>query len=686
MTKFSTTEVFINKAKKIHGDKYDYSHVKYVDSDTKVCIICPEHGEFWQVARTHLSGSGCPICVGRRKMRTSDYIKKALAVHGDKYNYSKVEYKGNSEKVCIICSEHGEFWQNAGSHLKGVGCPKCGIIKSSTQQKIWTKEACYKAALQYKDLTSFSRESQVAYVVAHRNNWLKDYIWLERKKKVNGFWTKELVMEEAHKYISSGEFKQRNRLAYNAACRQKWIKECTWFIKPKNAKKWDYNTCFDEAQNYKSRAEFRSNSITAYCVARDNGWLEEYTWLEKTFPWDYEATKKEAQKYKYFHDFRSQSHQAFMVAKRKDWLKEYTWLIIEPLEPHNKKWNFESCFAEAKKYKTRSAFNNGTPGAYHVARRNGWLSSYTWMPDLTELDAKVDSVYCYIFKEQNAVYVGRTLMYRQHIRDIEHGSYKKDAVYKFAQKNKCDIPKMQIIEEGLTIQQGREREDFWRKYYENKGFVILNRAATGEKSGSIGALASGKWTFEKAYKIAQCFETVNEMCEEYEYLYKISKAKGWLEKFDWFRGKEIKIEKQTIWTEETCLNEAKKYDSRKDFRKNCRSAYDKAKECGWLDSYTWLIHHKPHSEWDYERCKKEAKKYPNRNEFGKHSYGAYTQARIQGWLDDFYPVPLRRVLDYETCKELASKYQSVSDLLANDKSLYGTLRKKGWIKDFFEKQ
>lgn len=78
MTRFSNTEVFIKKARKVHGNKYDYSHVKYVDSDSKVCIICPEHGEFWQVARTHLSGSGCPICVGRRKMRTSDYIKKRL--------------------------------------------------------------------------------------------------------------------------------------------------------------------------------------------------------------------------------------------------------------------------------------------------------------------------------------------------------------------------------------------------------------------------------------------------------------------------------------------------------------------------------------------------------------------------------------------------------------------------------
>jgi hypothetical protein len=173
------------------------------------------------------------------------------------------------------------------------------------------------------------------------------------------------------------------------------------------------------------------------------------------------------------------------------------------------------------------------------------------------------------------------------------------------------------------------------------------------------------------------------MCEEYEYLYKISKARGWLDKFDWFRGQEIRIEKATKWTEEVCREEALKYKSRKDFRRYCQGAYDKAKECGWLSSYTWLSYPKPHSEWDYESCKKEASKYSNRSEFGKYSHGAYTCSRLNGWLDMFYPVPLRRVLDYETCKQLSSKYNTKEELLASDKSLYGTILKKGWMKDFF---
>lgn len=678
-----SNEDFINKAKAVHGDRYDYSKVQYVYNKTEVCILCPEHGEFWQKPKNHLSGYGCPICSGRKKMRTSDFIRKARSIHGEKYDYSKAEYKGNTEKVCIICPEHGEFWQRASNHLKGVGCPKCGLVISSSKQKIWTREKCYDTARQYEYLGSFMKENPVAYGKASKNKWLNEYTWLKRKQQPNGYWTKELVMSEARKYTSPHDFEEESPKAYSAAKRHGWIKECTWFIKPKNAKKWNYNTCFEEAQKYTSRQEFRQKSITAYTKARNNGWLEEYDWLERLIFYSYDVCLEEARKYTYFNDFRSSSHRTYLVARSRGWLKNFDWLIKEPTEPYNKKWNYDTCFAEAKKYKTRSEFNKKRSGAYDVARRNGWLNDYTWMPDITAEDSKVDSVYIYMFEEQNAVYVGRTLMYRQHIRDIEHRNMDNDTVYKYAKKNNCEIPPMQIIEDNLNILQGREREDYWRKYYEAQGSLILNKAATGAKSGSLGAIGRGKWTFERAYKIAQAFQTVNEMCEEYEYLYKISKARGWLEKFTWFRGKEIRIEKATKWTEEVCRNEAKKYISRKDFRKMCKGAYDKAQEMGWLEGFTWLSHHKAHIDWDYESCKKEAMKYSSRNEFGKHSYGAYTRSREQGWLEEFYPIPLRRVLDYETCKKLASQYSTPFELLKADRSLHGTIKKKGWMNDFF---
>ena len=128
--KKNTLEDFIKKSQQIHNNKYDYSKVEYINNRTKVCIICPEHGEFWQTPHSHLSGCGCCKCkYNQSKQRllltTEDFINKAIQIHGDKYTYSKVNYIGAEEKVCIICPKHGEFWQTPSGHLSGYGCPKC---------------------------------------------------------------------------------------------------------------------------------------------------------------------------------------------------------------------------------------------------------------------------------------------------------------------------------------------------------------------------------------------------------------------------------------------------------------------------------------------------------------------------------------------------------------------------------
>ena len=138
MNKLTNIE-FIDKANKVHKNKYDYSKCEYINSRTKVCIICPEHGEFWQTPNNHLKGKGCPKCKSDKlhilkTMGKDEFIKKAKSVHNNKYDYSKVEYVNNSTKVCIICPEHGEFWQAPNNHLNGNGCIKC--VKHSYQYGI----------------------------------------------------------------------------------------------------------------------------------------------------------------------------------------------------------------------------------------------------------------------------------------------------------------------------------------------------------------------------------------------------------------------------------------------------------------------------------------------------------------------------------------------------------------------
>jgi len=128
--KKTTTPEFIEKAKVVHGDKYDYSKVDYQTAKTKVIITCKKHGDFLQTPDKHLGGTNCPKCSleekgNNRRTNIDDFIERAKAVHGDLYDYSKVRYKNNKTPVTIICPIHGEFEQFPQNHLRGAGCAKC---------------------------------------------------------------------------------------------------------------------------------------------------------------------------------------------------------------------------------------------------------------------------------------------------------------------------------------------------------------------------------------------------------------------------------------------------------------------------------------------------------------------------------------------------------------------------------
>ena len=131
---------FILKARKKHGYKYDYSKVKYIDNLTKVLIICPEHGEFLITPKQHLIGCGCYECAkkefsNKKRVGIDKFIERSTNIHGNKYIYSKVEYVSTQKKVCIICPEHGEFWQTPSAHIHlKEGCPKCS--ESHLERKI----------------------------------------------------------------------------------------------------------------------------------------------------------------------------------------------------------------------------------------------------------------------------------------------------------------------------------------------------------------------------------------------------------------------------------------------------------------------------------------------------------------------------------------------------------------------
>lgn len=121
-----TTESFIEELKSIFGNKYDYSKVEFKTTKSPVTIICPTHGEFQARPENLVRGFGCAKCAAdSQRMGRDEFIMKSKQIHGDKYDYSKVVYINSNEKVEIVCPEHGSFWVMPRNHLNGSGCPHC---------------------------------------------------------------------------------------------------------------------------------------------------------------------------------------------------------------------------------------------------------------------------------------------------------------------------------------------------------------------------------------------------------------------------------------------------------------------------------------------------------------------------------------------------------------------------------
>jgi len=140
MPKKLTTEEFIENAKQVHGNRYDYSRAVYRGNKNGVIIICSKHGEFTQTPVTHVvNKSGCPSCGNIKRALTQkdsleDFIAKANSIHQSKFDYSYANYVNNQTKIIILCPIHGQFKQRPAEHLNGKGCKECGINKRSTEQ------------------------------------------------------------------------------------------------------------------------------------------------------------------------------------------------------------------------------------------------------------------------------------------------------------------------------------------------------------------------------------------------------------------------------------------------------------------------------------------------------------------------------------------------------------------------
>lgn len=168
MSRKITTEIFIERAKNTHGNKYDYSKVDYKGKDTKVCIICPEHGEFWQTPHNHYK-HGCSKCgvevVSQYKQKTTeDFIRKSKEIYKDKFKYDNTKYIDSKTLLKITCPIHGDVEVYPGNFLNGRGCPKCGQLLKGQYKKLNTETFIEKANIIHNNRYNYNKTN---YKLSH---------------------------------------------------------------------------------------------------------------------------------------------------------------------------------------------------------------------------------------------------------------------------------------------------------------------------------------------------------------------------------------------------------------------------------------------------------------------------------------------------------------------------------------
>lgn len=263
MSKKLTTDEFIEKAVQVHNYKFDYSKSKYINSKTKIDIICLQHGVFKQVAAMHLTGQGCPKCNGKSKT-TEDIINEFNKIHGDRYNYLFVKYKGAYDKVKISCSIHGVFEQTPNDHLGGHGCSKCGKSENLTT-KIFIKksEIVHDHKFDYS-LSDYKNINTKVKIICPIHGIFEQI----PKVHMNGFGCKNCNESRGEKFIDNF-FKNTNI----KTIRQYSFKDCRYKLPlPYDFYLPELNTCieFQGIQHYKPVKLFGGELAFVECKLRDD--------------------------------------------------------------------------------------------------------------------------------------------------------------------------------------------------------------------------------------------------------------------------------------------------------------------------------------------------------------------------------------------------------------------------------
>lgn len=603
------------------------------------------------------------------KITKEIFIQRAREIHGEKYDYSKVEYVNANSKVCIVCSKHGDFWQRAWNHLDGRGCNICaheyvqGALTTRTQDK------CYKIAKQFTTFKDFRLQQYSIYSAALKNGWLKDYTWLKysinmsKPKKKRHFYTQEEFVFEiqkqyGQKYDCSLVKFVNMKTPISLICKEKGItgiEHGLFHIRPDNLLNLHQGCpqCGIIKRNISQSLTLPNFINRANQIHNDK--------------YDYSKTNYKNVKTKIIiicplHGEFTQTPFNHLMGKGC------------PYCSHNAKiWNKENCEQEAKKYQYAHDFRLHAPGALNVAKRNGWYATYTWLKRLPakekDFTRNTCSIYAYEFSEFHAVYVGLTNSVIR--RDKEHrNKNSKSSVNKFAIMQSCTIPIPKIMESNIPREDSGKREHHWVNFYLDNGWNIINEAKTGERESSLGAVSNLKWNRKAIKKVAEeCNFDLTIFCHKYSGAYNAIKNR-YPEMLEELFPNRMK---HTYHTIEEALEIVKEL--------NITTKKQLREQCPWAN----LILYKNHlfgkvfgepKVYTSEEAVKEAQQYSSINQIREKKYSLWKYLHDNNLFKIAKPTDImfHRCRTIEDAWELSQYYRNMTELSNHAKTAYRILR------------
>ncbi len=205
-------DTFVNKSNDVHDNKYDYSKSNYINNKTPITIVCTKHGPFIQRPDNHLSGAGCTFC--NYKITNSDFIEKSKKIHGDKYLYDKTNYINYKSYVTVGCKKHGYYSQLARVHLSGFGCPKCTESRGESAIYNYLSDKKIEFKRQYKFDNCFYKYKLPFDFYLPSYNFCIEYNGYQHYHPVKFFGGEESFKEQILKDQIKKDFCSKNKIKF----------------------------------------------------------------------------------------------------------------------------------------------------------------------------------------------------------------------------------------------------------------------------------------------------------------------------------------------------------------------------------------------------------------------------------------------------------------------------------------